>query len=87
MIGRGASPRDRGQAALCLKSGFPEAAALRASFAARLDAVIGANAAMLRDSLAGRTCPMSAPPAKAPFPCGMRGSRCSGTKDMASRIG
>jgi hypothetical protein len=36
---------------------FPDAAALRDSFTARLDAVIAANAAMLQDSLAGRPGP------------------------------
>ena len=58
VIGRGATPWGKGQGALCLKSGIPAAAALRDSFAARLDAVIGANAAMLRDSLAARPGPL-----------------------------
>ena len=57
VIGRGPIPWDGGRAELFLKSGIPEAAALRASFAARLDAVIGANAAMLQDRLAGRSGP------------------------------
>ena len=57
VIGRGPIRWGGGRAELSLKSGIPEAAALRASFAARLDAVIGANAAMLRDSLAGRSGP------------------------------
>jgi hypothetical protein len=43
--------------ALCLKSAVPDAAALRDSFTARLEAVIGANAAMLLDSVAGRPGP------------------------------
>ena len=57
VIGRKAAPWDRGRAAHCLKSGVPDAAALRDSFTARLDAVIAANAAMLQDSLAGRPGP------------------------------
>jgi SPP1 gp7 family putative phage head morphogenesis protein len=65
VIGRRATPWDKGRSALCRKSGIPDAAALRDSFTARLDAVIAANAAMLRDSLAGRPGPT---PSAAPMP-------------------
>jgi hypothetical protein len=57
VIGRKAAPWGGGREALCLKSEVPEAAALRDSFTARLDAVIAANAATLLGSLAGRPGP------------------------------